>query len=57
MDMIHDSGLLGSLDIMELNPAFDDRNRTALLAVDLLESVFGEQILARAHGSPTRYGL
>ncbi len=57
MEMIHDSGLLGSLDIMELNPAFDDRNRTALLAVDLLESVFGEQILARAHGSPTRYGL
>lgn len=57
MEMIHDSGLLASLDIMELNPAFDDRNRTAILVVDLIESLFGEQILARAHGGPTRYGL
>ena len=57
MEMIHDSGLLASLDIMELNPAFDDRNRTALLVVDLVESLFGEQILARAHAGPTRYSL
>ncbi len=57
MEMIYDSGLLGSLDIMELNPAFDDHNRTANLAVELVESLFGEQILARAHGSPRRYGL
>ena len=57
MEMIHDSGLLGSLDIMELNPAFDDRNRTAVLAVELVESLFGEQILARAHRQPARYGL
>jgi arginase len=56
MEMIHDSGLLRSLDIMELNPAFDDRNRTAQLAVELVESLFGEQILARA-GSGTRYSL
>jgi arginase len=57
MEMIHDSGLLGSLDIMELNPAFDDHNRTAILAVDLVESLFGEQILARAHDTTKRYGL
>ncbi len=57
MEMIYDSGLLGSLDIMELNPAFDDRNRTAILAVELVESLFGEQILARAHRQPARYGL
>ena len=57
MEMIHDTGLLGSLDIMELNPACDDRNRTAMLTVDLIESLFGEQILARAHGGPARYGL
>ena len=57
MEMIHDSGLLASLDIMELNPAFDDRNRTAVLIVDLVESLFGEQILARAHAGPTRYSL
>jgi arginase len=42
---------------MELNPALDERNRTTLLAVDLVESLFGEQILARAHGGPTRYSL
>ncbi len=57
MEMIHDTRLLASLDIMELNPAFDDRNRTATLTVDLVESLFGEQILARAHGGPTRYSL
>lgn len=58
MEMIHDSGLLRSLDIMELNPAFDDRNKTAELAVELVESLFGEQILARAGGTqPTKYTL
>jgi len=49
MEMIHDSGLMGSLDIMELNPAFDDRNITGELMVDLVESLFGEQILSRHH--------
>lgn len=47
MEMIHDSGLLGSLDIMELNPAFDNKNKTAKLTVELVESLFGKQILAR----------
>ena len=47
MEMIHDSGLLSSLDIMELNPAFDLRNQTAELVVDLVASLFGEQILSR----------
>ncbi|MCY3731438.1 MAG: arginase [Rhodospirillaceae bacterium] len=57
MEMIHDSGLLASLDIMELNPAFDDRNRTAVLVVDLVESLFGEQILSRTRAGPTRDSL
>jgi arginase len=57
MEMIHDSGLMRSLDIMELNPAFDDRNRTAVLAVELVESLFGEQILARTGGVTTKYTL
>ena len=57
MEMIHDSGLMRSLDIMEINPALDDRNRTATVAVELVESLFGEQILARAHDEPSRYGL
>lgn len=57
MEMIHDSGLLRSLDVMELNPAFDDRNRTAELAVELIESLFGLQILARAGGRGMKYTL
>ena len=47
MEMIADRGGLGSLDIMELNPAFDDHNRTARLAVDLVESLFGKSTLMR----------
>ena len=57
MEMIHDSGLLGSLDIMELNPALDVGNRTAELAVELVESLFGEQILSRASGASAKYTL
>jgi len=57
MEMIHDAGLMGSLDIMELNPACDERNRTGLLVVELVESLFGEQILARKHESSGRYSL
>ncbi len=48
MEMIADSGKLASLDIMELNPALDERNRTAELAVDLIESLFGKSTLMRA---------
>ncbi|MDZ3823760.1 MAG: arginase [Pseudoxanthomonas sp.] len=48
MEMIADTGRLASLDIFELNPAFDERNQTALLAVDLVESLFGKSTLMRA---------
>ena len=47
MEMIADTGRLGSLDIMELNPALDVRNATAELAVDLVESLFGKSTLMR----------
>jgi len=47
MEMIADSGRLGSLDIVEVNPALDDRNSTAELAVDLVESLFGKSTLMR----------
>jgi arginase len=47
MEMVADTGRLASLDIMELNPALDDRNRTAVLAVDLIESLFGKSTLMR----------
>ena len=48
MEMIADSGRLASLDIMELNPALDVRNKTADLAVDLIESLFGKSTLMRS---------
>ena len=38
---------VASLDIMELNPALDVRNKTAVLAVDLVESLFGKSTLMR----------
>ena len=47
MEMIADSGRMGSLDIVELNPLLDNRNETALLAVDLVESLFGKSTLMR----------
>jgi arginase len=47
MEMIADSGHVASLDVVELNPAFDHRNRTAQLAVDLIESLFGKSTLMR----------
>jgi arginase len=47
MEMIADTGRLASLDVMELNPALDERNRTAEVAVDLIESLFGKSTLMR----------
>ena len=47
MEMIADTGLMGSLDIVELNPLLDHHNRTAELAVDLVESLFGKSTLMR----------
>ena len=47
MEMLADTGRLGSLDIVELNPALDVRNRTAELVVDLVASLFGKSTLVR----------
>ncbi len=47
MEMIADTGRMGSLDIVELNPVLDDHNATAQLAVDLVESLFGKSTLMR----------
>lgn len=51
MEMIADTGRLGSLDIVELNPALDNRNMTAELAVDLVESLFGKSTLLHLYQS------
>ncbi|AZY51412.1 arginase [Bordetella avium] len=50
MEMIADTGLMASLDIVELNPALDVRNRTAMVAAELVESLFGKSTLIRRQG-------
>jgi arginase len=47
MELLHDSGLVRSADIVELNPFLDERGRTARVAVELIGSLFGEQITDR----------
>ncbi|UVC07624.1 arginase [Rhizobium sp. TH2] len=50
MEILHDSGLVSSLDLVELNPFLDDRGRTAFLMTDLTTSLMGKQVMDR----PTR---
>jgi arginase len=45
MEMVANAGIIGSLEITETNPIFDDRNRTAKLAVELILSALGKTIL------------
>ena len=50
MELLHESQLVTSLDLVELNPFLDDRGRTAKLMVDLLGSLMGRKVFDR----PTR---
>jgi arginase len=50
MEMVNDSNLLTSLDLVELNPYMDERGRTARLMVDLAASALGRNVFDR----PTR---
>lgn len=50
MELLHDSGLVTSLDLVELNPFLDERGRTATLLVDLTASLLGRRVMDR----PTR---
>ena len=45
METLADCGKVSSLDIVEVNPILDDRNRTARLGVELAASLFGQRIL------------
>ena len=45
MEMLCDSGLVSSLDLVELNPFLDERGRTATLLVDLCASLMGRRVL------------
>lgn len=47
MESLYESGLVESLDMVEVNPLLDDKNKTAELAVNLLESAFGKRIMRR----------
>ncbi len=51
MEILCDSGLVTSLDIVELNPFLDDRGRTAKLMVDLCASLLGRKVLDRPTSS------
>ncbi|MBZ5760871.1 MULTISPECIES: arginase [Rhizobium] len=50
MEMLSDSGLVSSLDLVELNPFLDDRGKSARVLVELTASLFGRRIFDR----PTR---
>jgi arginase len=47
MEMLHSSGLVQSVDVVELNPFLDERGRTARTTVELIGSLFGQQITDR----------
>jgi arginase len=50
MELLHESSLVTSLDLVELNPFLDERGRTARLMVDLVGSLMGKKVFDR----PTR---
>ncbi len=45
MESMYDAGVMTSLEIVEVNPILDDRNRSAEFAVELVQSAFGKKIL------------
>ena len=45
LELVAESGLLTSLDVVEVNPVFDRQNETAQLAVELVASALGARIL------------
>jgi arginase len=45
LELVAESGLLTSLDVVEVNPILDRENATAVLAVDLVASALGARIL------------
>jgi arginase len=45
MELLSDSGVMTSLEMVEVNPILDDRNASAAFAVELVQSAFGKKIL------------
>ncbi|MGL6209099.1 MAG: arginase, partial [Paracoccaceae bacterium] len=50
MELLHESSLVTSLDLVELNPFLDERGMTAKLMVELVGSLMGRKVFDR----PTR---
>ncbi len=45
MEILADTGRVGSIDVVEINPILDERNHTAEIAAELLASLLGKSIL------------
>jgi arginase len=45
MELLHDSGRMTSLEMVEVNPILDQGNASAAFAVELVQSAFGKKIL------------
>jgi len=45
MESLAEAGVVTSLEVVEVNPILDDRNRSAEFAVELVQSAFGKKIL------------
>lgn len=45
LELVAESGLAGSLEVVEVNPILDRRNETARVAVELVANAFGSRIL------------
>jgi arginase len=56
MEMLCDSGLVGSLDVVELNPFLDMRGRSAIVLAELVASLFGRTVLDRKQRQPVSIG-
>jgi len=57
MEQLADSGVIGSVDIVEVNPLLDVRNSTSRLAVDLMATLFGQRIFDDRRDSDARDSL
>ena len=53
MELLAESGLVRSVDLVELNPFLDERGKSARLMTELVASLFGRTILDRKPLRPT----
>jgi arginase len=45
MELLNDSGVMTSLEMVEVNPILDQGNASAAFAVELVQSAFGKKII------------